>query len=106
MSKINYQVMNDEQMVDGKYFPDYERLMQNATDVEEVSYIREIEKGNFGFSYNLVYVTKQTCGHYEIFQTPLNNHYPLSDSLRLAKERSESSQCTACICSFRPITKL
>lgn len=99
-NKINYQVMTNEQMLDGKYYPDYDKLLQNATDVEEKNYIKDVQKRNFKFAYNMVYIAKQKCGHYEIFQTPCNEHYPLSSNLAIAKESSTHRMCTHCTCEI------
>lgn len=96
---INYQVMAEDQKRNGKYIPDYEALLRNATEEGEAAYIREVQAMGFGFAYNMVYVTKQACGHYEIFQTPQNDHYPLKENLAQAEEHAKGRKCTRCICS-------
>ena len=99
MEKINYQIM--EKSNDGNYYPDYEKLIAGATSKEEAEYIASVKekakKMKFGFAWNMVYVTRYTCGHYEIFQTPQNEHYPLAEVLRHAAEYVKTRQCSSCI---------
>lgn len=97
---VNYQIMTDSQKVDGKYIPVWEALLANATSEEEKVYIQEVQKRGFRFAYNMVYVTKQACGHYEIFQTPQNQYYSLESNLALAEETAKDRKCTRCICKW------
>lgn len=97
---MNYQIMTESQKQNGRYIPDYEVLINNATSEEEKQYIETIRKAGIAFAYNMVYVTKQTCGHYEIFQTPQNEYYTLEDKLKQAEEHAKSRKCTRCICKF------
>lgn len=96
--KINYQVMTESQMIEGKYIPVWEVLIANANSEEEKAYLQEVQKSGIRFAYNMVYVTKQTCGHYEIFQTPQNQYYSLESNLALAVETAKDRKCTRCIC--------
>lgn len=99
-TKINYQTM--EQSADGKYYPDYEKLAAGASCEDEKSYIENVAaRAKFGFAYNMVYVTHQACGHFEIFQTPQNLHYPLMDVLAQAAEYAKTNKCTGCICGWK-----
>ena len=95
---INYQVM--AAAADGKYYPDYEALIAGASCEEEVKYIKEVQKSNFAFAYNMVYITRQSCGHFEIFQTPQNEHYPLEYVLDGAIQLATERKCTRCICNW------
>ena len=97
--KINYQIMKESQKSEGKYYPNYKELINNATSKEEQDYINKVQNDNFGFAYNMVYITKQKCGHYEIFQTPQNEYYSLEDNLKNAKEHALTMKCTHCICN-------
>lgn len=97
---INYQVMTDSQQVDGKYIPVWEALIARAASDEEKAYIQEVQRHGINFAFNMVYVTKQACGHYEIFQTPQNEHYGLEENLREAEETAKDRKCTSCICNF------
>ena len=109
--KINYQVMNKSQKNSyEKYIPDFEKLIAGATCEEEVAYIRKIQdrfnmylsktgcEKMAGFAFNMVYITRQTCGHFEIFQTPQNDYYSLEENLKQAEEHANNSKCSHCIC--------
>jgi len=108
--KINYQIMSDNQKNEnGKYVPDIDKLIQTATCAEELEYIMKIvqrydERKETGFTlefaYNMIYITRLTCGHFEIFQTPCNEHYSLHENLKNAKTHAETSKCTKCICNW------
>lgn len=107
---INYQIMTEEQKNEhGKYIPNWEALIAGATSEEEAEYIKSVQSQNeklvrikrweksAGFAFNMVYVTKQSCGHYEIFQTPQNEHYTLENVLTEA-EKYMKMKCSRCIC--------
>ena len=104
---VNYQLMSSAQKNDrGKYIPNWEMLLAAASCQEEVEYIRKvrvnIESGVMdGFTWNLVYLTKQACGHWEIFQSRCNEHYPLAQVLNQAREHADDFRCTRCICRAR-----
>lgn len=108
--KINYQIMAESQKnVHGKYIPDYEKLIEGATCEDEVSYIRKVQEQSkkwlerpgyeryAGFAYNMVYITRQKCGHFEIFQTPCNEYHNLEENLHQAEEHARKMKCTRCI---------
>lgn len=108
--KINYQIMAESQKNKyGQYIPDFEKLIEGATCEDEVSYIRTVQEWSekwqrkpeceryAGFAYNMVYITRQKCGHFEIFQTPCNEHYSLEENLRQAEEHAKEMKCTRCI---------
>ncbi|MCD8013281.1 MAG: hypothetical protein LUG99_08915 [Lachnospiraceae bacterium] len=104
--KINYQIMTDKQ---GEcYIPDYNALIANATCEEEAEYIQSVEEQQErmaahgferGFRWNMVYVTRQSCGHFEIFQTPCNEYHTLQENLQIAEGHSKE-RCTKCICGW------
>lgn len=107
---VNYQIMTDSaKMSNGKYMPDWELLIRNAIDKNEASYLESVRdlqdkwmatpgwEGYAGFAYNMVYVTKMQCGHYEIFQTPFNQYYTLEDNLKQAVLHAANYKCTYCI---------
>lgn len=108
--KINYQIMEESQKnSQGKYIPDFEKLIAGATCEEETAYLKEVQERfdkwlskpgcekYAGFAFNMVYVTRQTCGHFEIFQTPCNEHYSLEDNLKEAETHAGSMKCSRCI---------
>ena len=99
MENVNYQLM--EQSADGKYYPDYAKLIAKASCADEAAYIKEVASHNFGFAFNMVYVTKQVCGHFEIFQTPQNEYHPMVEKLEEAVENATTRKCTGCICGWR-----
>jgi hypothetical protein len=87
------------QISDGTHpFPNYQRLIESASCKDEAVYLREIEERNITFAYNMVYITRQACEHFEIFQTPQNEHYPLDNILKRAVEHAVKNKCTRCIC--------
>ncbi len=107
LPKVNFQMMTDGQKnADGKYIPYWDGLIAHASCQEELDYIRRIRwemehgRGFGGFAFNLVYITKQTCGHWEIFQHPCNEHYPLATVLNQAIEHAAENRCTSCVCNF------
>jgi len=109
--KINYQIMDESQKNEnGKYVPNIGKLTQTATCAEELEYILEAvywydereEKGfTLEFVYNMIFIIRLTCGHFEIFQTPCNEYYSLHENLKEAKEQAETSKCTKCICNLQ-----
>lgn len=102
IKKVNYQIMpNVEQ--DGKYIPDYDALLAAASSEQERRYLRRVADHDMRFAYNMVYVTRMMCGHFEIFQTPQNKHYSLEENLARAREHASTSRCTRCICVGTPI---
>jgi len=97
---INYQIIskkNDE----GWYMPDYEKLINSAKTIEEKEYINKIKDRNITFAYNMVYVVKLKCGHYEIFQTPCNKYHTLKENISKAINITGSLTCSNCIINAR-----
>jgi hypothetical protein len=96
----NYQYMVER--ADGRYLPDFEKLLENAHDDDEKDYILKTEtfmaEHNLSFSFNLVNIVKQACGHYEIFQHPANAYHGLAEILTLDNEHA-SQRCTTCVCN-------
>jgi hypothetical protein len=74
--------------VNGKYYPEYDRLIAGATCEEEAEYLRKVKERNFPFAFNMVYVMRMACGHFEIFQSPQNEHYSLEYVLKCAAENA------------------
>lgn len=111
---INFQIMEDAQKNEhGNYIPDFEKLVAGATCDEEITYIQGVRERfdkwlsktgcekYAGFAFNMIYITKQACGHFEIFQTPCNEYYSLEKNLELAKEHAERMKCSKCVCGWR-----
>ena len=106
--KINYQVMTEQQKnKKGKYSPDWGGLKKGASSTEELAFIESLERKYEedtdmliydGFVWNLVYITKQKCGHFELFHAPYNIHHPLENTLKQAEAVCLSRECTHCIC--------
>ena len=101
--KINYQIASGQFLIESNNpeFPDYENLIRNASCDEEVDYIRTVQKANIKFAFNMVYITRQACGHFEIFQTPQNDYYTLETILKTAEETAKTRKCTRCICNWK-----
>ena len=97
--KINYQVMPKK--ADGTYLPDYDTLIQNSTCQAEADKWRELKAQNYSFAWNMVYCTQMKCGHFEVFQSPQNEHYPLDKVLQQAREYASHNKCTGCIVNYR-----
>jgi hypothetical protein len=108
--RINYQIMTENQKNEhGKYIPDWEALIAGATCKEEIEYIKKVQTQNekwvrvkgwesiAGFAFNMVYVTKQICEHFEIFQSPQNEHYT-PESVLAEAEKHTKMKCSKCIC--------
>ena len=113
---INYQIMDESQKnSQGMYIPDFEKLIAGATCEEETEYLKEVQERfdkwlskpgcekYAGFAFNMVYVTRQTCGHFEIFQTPCNENYGLEDILKNAAKHAGSMKCSRCISGIRRV---
>lgn len=104
--KYNYQIMNESNMKNNKYFPDWDILRSQATDEAEVEKINEAEDffkeaPEFaGFAYNMVYIMKQACGHYEIFQTHVHSLKDAKEWLDMMAKESTTRKCTRCICNW------
>ena len=79
MRKYNYQIMNNKSE-NGKYIPNIEELKNNASCLEEIEYLNNVEANwkkykktghvdFIGFAFNMCYVMRQACGHTSIFRT-------------------------------------
>ena len=106
---------------DGQCYPDYDEFIKNARDEEEKAYLEEVKQRhlereaegykNNGFAFEIIYVTKQACGHYELFQHPLWRNYgkepteettikSLESVLSIIKDdKRRQRKCTRCICN-------
>lgn len=94
---MNFQIINNSNINDGKYYPNYDSLLLNAEDTEQKEYIQWCKENNLSFVYNMVYITRQNCGHYEIFQCPQNEYYPLAEVLKRIETEEIRRKCTSCI---------
>jgi hypothetical protein len=98
-----YLVM-DEKDVDGKYHVSsdgWKKLKEQNHSYEFEEFVNAMMTSDYGFSFNMVYITKQKCGHYEMFQNPLNEYYTLESNLKMAEEHARLSKCTQCICNWK-----
>lgn len=109
MTRINYQIMTEEQVTEvkgsiwgsyKKYLPNYDELIKNSTCEEEANKWQEAKERKVTFTFNMVYATKQTCGHWEIFQTPYNEYHTLENNLKQAEQHAKENECTRCICGW------
>ena len=77
-------------------------LKERTCNEAERSYIEQnaecFEK--FEWAYNMVYLMKQACGHYELFQTHVNSEKEALEWLELMAKESENLKCTRCICGW------
>lgn len=102
--KVNYQIMNEVNKNSiGRYVPNYVGLIQNASCDEEVEYIKEIEKrvdyrGNpVDFAFRMVYIVKNSCGHFEMFQTSEIEYSDLQNILAEIEKEADERKCSSCI---------
>lgn len=104
--KYNYQIMK-EKSENGKYIPNMEELRSNASCKEEVEYLNSVEAywkeyaetgypELIGFTFNMCYVMRQACGHFEIFQTYVRNEEEALTWLRLMESEAATRKCTRC----------
>lgn len=107
---FNYQVLTNKTK-DGRYIPDYDKLIENASCQEEIDYIKSVQERQalyaeknpsyLGFAFNFVYVMKQKCGHYEIFQHPgYGISYILDEIREHAEYHAADMKCTRCTCNW------
>ena len=96
---LNYQIMVNTDN-NGKYLPDYDELIKNASCIEEAEKWQEAKSRGTSFAFNMVVCLKQTCGHWEIFQSPVNEYHRLTDELQMLVDHSRESKCTRCICGW------
>ncbi len=77
---INYQILEKKNRA-GRYIPDYDAFIRDATCDEEAECIRHMQQrdkqdeliGNpeeAGFLYRFVFVVRNACGHYSMYQRP------------------------------------
>ena len=106
-TKIQYEIMTEENKnEEGKYVPSFDKLFREAPNGAMAMKWTECQntmaKRPFkfqGFTFNLVVMVKQTCGHYEILQHPFNAKYEnLEDVLQQFAEEGQNRRCTRCIC--------
>ena len=98
---ILYQIMSESG--DGRYYPAWEALIEEANP-EEKEYLEQLVKerlerhdGLRSFAFNLIYIAKQKCGHYEVFQSPYNENWTLKGIFDIALEHAQKQKCTHCI---------
>ena len=77
-------------------------LKERTCSEAERAYIEQnadrLEK--FEWAYNMVYLMKQACGHYELFQTHVNSEKEALEWLELMAKEAENRKCTKCICGW------
>lgn len=79
------------------------RLWNKCRTDEEREYIGQnaarLEKMDWAF--NMVYLMKQACGHFEIFQNFVQSEDDAMHWLGLMAEESKTRKCTRCICNWK-----
>lgn len=101
---INYQILEKKNLA-GNYVPDYEAFIRDASCPEEEEYIRSVQRQNeeyerkgypdfSGFAFRFVFVVKNVCGHFEMYQDPYVNG-DLARCLETAKTVA-GQKCTRC----------
>ena len=92
---MTYQIMtktNDR----GYWVPDYDELIKHSSCKEEAEKWEKAKEMNADFAFNFVICTKQKCGHWEIFQNPCNEYYPLVKLIASFEEEAKTRECTRC----------
>lgn len=109
-TSINYQLMSKMQKNKAggyDYIPDYDKLRRTAFSEDEKQFIDGLVKQNemfrerglrTGFTYNMLYIIRCKCGHFEIFQCPANVLYPVRENLARAAEYAKAHECSKCTC--------
>lgn len=101
---INYQILEKKNST-GHYIPDFEAFISDASCPEEEEYIRsvqhqfdEYERKGYpefaGFAFEFVFVVRNSCGHYEMYQNPYMDG-DLAGCLKMA-EIIAGDKCTKC----------
>ena len=54
----------------------------------------------FEWAYNMVYLMKQACGHYELFQTHVNGEKEALEWLKMMAKEAQTRKCTRCTCGW------
>lgn len=99
---IPYQIMNQKDS-NGKYIFDRIKMRFETDGVSDgvtTFLMNDARHSNDRFAYNMVYINKMACGHYELFQTPCNDYYSLEENLLNGYLHSLESECSSCICSL------
>lgn len=105
--EYNYQIMK-EKSENGNYIPNMEELKNNASCQEEIEYLNSVEAywkeyaetgypELIGFTFNMCYVMRQACGHFEIFQVNVQSEEEAINWLRLMENESATRKCTRCL---------
>jgi len=103
-----YEIMTEEQKTEtGYYVPNFQELIKQAPNEAIAQKWKECEakieetKGKTfsfdGFAFRGVYIIQKTCGHYEIFQTPVRSEDELIDWIENVA-LTDNKKCTRCIC--------
>ena len=103
--RINYQLMTEANKNSrGRYVPDYDTLIKNATCEDERNAWQEAQKFTeelgLDFTFELVTCMKQACGHWEVFQHPIGTAYTVKQALSSLESESKNRRCTRCICHW------
>ena len=118
MANYTYFIMGDSFRHDGKHRPElgtddytacYILGKQGVNILKERTY-NEAERAfiekqaehleKFKWVYNMIYLMKQACGHYEIFQTHVNSEKEALEWLDLMAKEAETRKCTRCTCGW------
>lgn len=90
---------------DGKYpfsDEDFDTLFQAADSKEAKEYLISNKQRllNRKWAYNLIYLMKQACGHYEVFQSFVRNEHDALLWLERMSFEAQTRKCTSCICNI------
>ena len=103
---VNYQVLEKKNRA-GKYIPDYEAFIRDAACDEEAECIRHKQQrdkqdeltGNpeeAGFLYRFVFVVRNACGHYGMYQRVYSDGDDISGCISYA-EFIAALDCQRCM---------
>ena len=77
-------------------------LMEHAHSEAERAFLEKQTDGleTFEWTYNMVYLMKQACGHYELFQTHVSGEKEALAWLELMQNEAKQRKCTRCSCGW------
>lgn len=112
MKKYNFVIMDESKRQkvksvyhDTEYIPGEDTidvLIYNARCKEERDYLIEKKErlAEFGFAFNMLYVCKMACGHYEVFQVYAKDEEDALSWVKFSEDDAKTRKCTRCICNW------
>ena len=102
-----YCILNDQDKTpDGKYTLSNEAfdILIKKADTQEAKdylYLNRERLLKRGWAFNMIYLMRQACGHYEIFQSFVRSEHEALKWLERMSLEAQTRKCTFCICSVK-----